>query len=86
MASRRWHYCVLDEGHIIRNPKARVAQARPSLNARLPVQMHWGARPFTRHHVVLSSVTHLVCAVRSGSVSIFYQVVTARTSADFWAP
>lgn len=28
VAARPWHYCVLDEGHIIRNPKARVAQAR----------------------------------------------------------
>ena len=86
MASRRWHYCVLDEGHIIRNPKARVAQARPSLNAQLPVHKHWGTLPFTRHHVVLSSVTQLVCAVRSGSLSISCQIVTARMSADCWAP
>jgi len=27
VAGRPWHYCVLDEGHVIRNPKARVAQA-----------------------------------------------------------
>jgi TATA-binding protein-associated factor len=27
-AARPWAYCVLDEGHIIRNPKSKLAQAR----------------------------------------------------------
>ncbi|EFJ48604.1 hypothetical protein VOLCADRAFT_74566 [Volvox carteri f. nagariensis] len=27
VASRRWLYCVLDEGHAIRNPRSRVTQA-----------------------------------------------------------
>lgn len=28
IAQRQWLYCVLDEGHIIRNPKAKVTQVR----------------------------------------------------------
>ncbi len=27
VAARRWLYCVLDEGHAIRNPRSRVTQA-----------------------------------------------------------
>lgn len=26
VAGRQWVYCVLDEGHIIRNPKAKITQ------------------------------------------------------------
>ena len=26
-----WNYCILDEGHIIRNPKAKVTQVRPGV-------------------------------------------------------
>lgn len=29
IAQRQWLYCVLDEGHIIRNPKAKLTQVRP---------------------------------------------------------
>ncbi len=32
-AGRPWHYCVLDEGHVIRNPRARVAQAAKRVSA-----------------------------------------------------
>ena len=28
IAQRQWLYCVLDEGHIIRNPKAKITQVR----------------------------------------------------------
>jgi SNF2 family DNA or RNA helicase len=30
VAQRQWLYCVLDEGHIIRNPKAKVTQVPDS--------------------------------------------------------
>ncbi|CAK0788009.1 hypothetical protein CVIRNUC_011231 [Coccomyxa viridis] len=33
IAQRQWLYCVLDEGHIIRNPKAKVTQAVKRINA-----------------------------------------------------
>ena len=26
VSARSWGYCVLDEGHVIRNPKSKVAQ------------------------------------------------------------
>jgi len=26
IAQRQWLYCVLDEGHVIRNPKAKLTQ------------------------------------------------------------
>jgi len=26
LAGRAWSYCILDEGHAIRNPKARITQ------------------------------------------------------------
>ena len=29
VAARSWDYCVLDEGHMIRNPKSKVAQVGP---------------------------------------------------------
>ena len=29
----KWDYCVLDEGHVIRNTKTKVAQAIRSINA-----------------------------------------------------
>ena len=28
VSRRSWAYCVLDEGHIIRNPRSKLAQAR----------------------------------------------------------
>ena len=28
VGARSWGYCVLDEGHVIRNPKSKLAQAR----------------------------------------------------------
>ena len=29
VAARSWDYCVLDEGHMIRSPKSKVAQVGP---------------------------------------------------------
>lgn len=29
MSGMRWLYCILDEGHLIRNPKAKVSQVGP---------------------------------------------------------
>ena len=31
VSERPWAYCVLDEGHIIRNPKSKLAQVRAGL-------------------------------------------------------
>lgn len=28
-----WNYCVLDEGHIIRNPKSKIAKSVKSIRA-----------------------------------------------------
>jgi hypothetical protein len=30
LSSRPWGYCVLDEGHVIRNPKAKITQVLPA--------------------------------------------------------
>ena len=33
VAQRQWLYCVLDEGHVIRNPKAKLTQVLQSCSA-----------------------------------------------------
>lgn len=33
VAARRWGYAVLDEGHIIRNPKSLISQVRRQRDA-----------------------------------------------------
>eukprot|EP00884_Botryococcus_braunii_P013723 jgi/Botrbrau1/22351/Bobra.0002s0029.1 len=32
-AAREWNYCVLDEGHVIRNPKTKISQAAKRVRA-----------------------------------------------------
>ncbi len=63
VARRQWGYAVLDEGHIIRNPKSQISQACPDY--RLSTCRHppaSGARVWSRYAALRP---HASCKLRS---------------------